>query len=221
MAGRVFLLVAALLFVGCGSPPPPSWIAAGHQQLETFKRDFLTGAAPLVTELHFKKAVEEVKKAGDVDRLGKVWLTRMALQAAALEPLDDAEYRRVETAGPVPTNHHYYLFLKGELASVDASQLAESYRFVLTALRGRDTALVIHEIERIDDPLSRLIAAAVMLRDHPQNEALLHIAVETASTNGWKRVLLAWLKRQGAFYAASGETAKAEAIGRRMDLMSP
>ena len=78
------LLFLLLLLAGCGAKPAPVWIAAGHKQLETFKQDFLTGRAPAITEIHFRKAVEEIKKGGDPDLLGKAWLTRMALQVAVL-----------------------------------------------------------------------------------------------------------------------------------------
>ena len=213
------LLILPLLLAGCGSKPAPVWIAAGHQQLETFKQDFLTGRTPLVTELHFKKAVEEIKKGGDLDLLGKAWLTRVALQVAVLGEMEDGDYRRVEAAQSIPANRNFYLFLSGDAAAVEGSLLPEQYRPFLTAFKSRDVGGAEKTIAAINDPLSRLIAAGLAVRHRLINEAILRTAVETASQNGWKRALIAWLERLQAFYEAAGETAKASPVRQRIDLI--
>jgi hypothetical protein len=212
------LFFCLLTLVGCGPKPIP-WIAAGYQQMENFKTDFLTGRSPIVTDMHFKKAVEEIKKSGDLGRLGKVWLTRMALQVAVLEEIEEGDYPKVEAAQSVPANRNFYLFLKGDRAADDAL-LPSQYRPFLKVLRGGNAPEAGLAVAKIDDPLSRLIAAGLTVRRHPENETLLRAAVETASQNGWKRALLAWLKRLGAFYEASGETSKAAAVRRRINLIT-
>ena len=211
------LLSILLLFAGCGPKPLP-WIAAGYQRMENFKTDFLTGRPPIVTDMHFQKAVEEIKKSGDLDLLGKVWLTRMALQVAVLDEPEDGDYPKIEAAESVPVNRNFYLFLKGD-AAADGALLPAQYRTFFAALNGGNAAETGAAVAKIDDPLSRLIAAGLAVR-RAENEALLLTAVETASRNGWKRALLAWLKRLGAFYEASGEAAKAAAVRQRIDLIA-
>lgn len=213
------LLFPILLLAGCGAKPAPVWIATGYKQLETFKQDFLTGREPTITEFHFRKAVEETKKGGDADLLGKVWLTRMALQVAVREELKEGEYLKTEAAEAVPANRNFYRFLKGDAATVDVSLLPESYRPFGTAFRSGDTAKAAVAIAAIEDPLPRLIAAGLAVRQRLENEAILQIAVETASQNGWKRALLAWLERLKSFHEASGDAAKASAIRFRIDMM--
>jgi hypothetical protein len=214
----ICLLFFLLPLVGCG-PKPMTWIAAGYQQMENYKTDFLTGRAPIVTEMHFKKAVEEIKKSGDLDLLGKVWLTRMALQAAVLGEPEEGDYPRIEATQSVPANRNFYLFLKGDAAAA-GELLPAHYRSFLPALRAGNATETGIAVAKIDDPLSRLIAAGLTVRRHVENEALLLTAVETASRNGWKRALLAWLKRLGAFYEASGDAAKAAAVRQRIDLIT-
>lgn len=214
------LLFLLLLLAGCGSKPAPVWIAAGHKQLETFKQDFLTGRSPTITEIHFRNAVEEMKKGGDADLLGKAWLTRMALQIAVLMEMDAGDYPKIETAEAVPANHHFYRFLKGGAAASDVSLLPEVYRPFWTALRHGDAAKAAVAITAIEDPLSRLIASGLAIRHGLETEAILRTAVETASQNGWKRALLAWLERLKSFHEAAGDTAKASAIRSRIDLMN-
>jgi hypothetical protein len=220
VAGLFGLLWLSLLIGGCAKPAP-AWIAAGHKQIETYKSDFLTGATALITERHFQKAIEEIKKSGDPDLLGKAWLTRMALQIAVLEKAEEGDYPKIEAALPVPANRNFHLFLTGDPAAVDAALLPPAYRPFWTALQSGNAADATKKIALIDDPLSRLIAAGLAARLQPENETLFQTAVETASRNGWKRALLAWLKRQRGYYEASGETAKAAAIGKRLALIEP
>ena len=213
------LLFPILLLAGCGAKPAPVWIAAGHKQLETFKQDFLTGREPAITEFHFRKAVEEIKKGGDADLLGKAWLTRMALQVAVREELEEGEYLKTEAAEAVPANRNFYRFLKGDAATVDVSLLPEPYRPFWIAFRSGDAAKAAVAITAIDDPLSRLIASGLAVRHGLETEVILRTAVETASRNGWKRALLAWLERLKSFHEAAGDAEKASAIRSRIDMM--
>ncbi|MDP2839235.1 MAG: hypothetical protein Q8O11_04190, partial [Syntrophales bacterium] len=187
------LLFPVLLLAGCGAKPAPVWIAAGHKQLETFKQDFLTGREPPITEIHFRKAVEEIKKGGDADLLGKAWLTRMALQVAVREAPEEGEYLKTEAAEAVPANRNFYRFLKGDVATVDVSLLPEPYRPFWMAFRSRDAAKAAVTIAAIEDPIHRLIAAGLAVGHRLENDAILRTAVETAAQNGWKRALLVWL----------------------------
>lgn len=214
------LLIFILFLAGCtSSKPAPVWIASGHQQLENFKTDFLTGRAPLVTELHFNKAIEEIKKGGDLDLLGKAWLTRMALQVAVLGKIEDGDYRLIEAAQTVPANRNFYLFISGEAARVEGFLLPEQYRPFLAVLKSGEAGQAERTIAAIEDPLSRLIAAGLAVRHRLVTEAILRTAVETAAHEGWKKALVAWLDRLQAFHEAAGETAKAATIRQRLDLI--
>lgn len=218
---KIFCLFFLLFLLGgCGSKPAPGWIVAGNQQLETFKRHFLIGGQPAVAERHFQKAVEEIKKSGDLDLLGKAWLTRMALQGAVLGDMEEGEYGKIAAAQPVPANKNFHLFLMGDPAAVDEALLPAQYRSFLEALRSRDVAKVEQAIAAMeDDPLSQLIAAGLAVHRHLENEALLQTVVSTASRNGWKRALLVWLERLQTFYAAAGDPARAAAVRERIDLI--
>lgn len=214
------LLFLFLLLVGCSSKPAPGWIVAGNQQLETFKQHFLTGGQPIVAERHFRKAVEEIKKGGDLDLLGKAWLTRMALEVAVLREMEEGDYLKVAAAQPVPANRNFYLFLKGEKVAVDRSLLPAQYCSFIDALRSGKLVEAERTITAMEeDPLSRLIAAGIAVRLKMESEAILKVAVDTASRNGWKRALLAWLERLRSFHEAAGDGTKAAAVRQRIDLM--
>lgn len=146
------LLFLILLLTGCGSKPPvPSWIAAGHQQLENYKQDLLTGRSAPITEIHFRSALEEIKKGGDIDLLGKASLTRMALQIAVLREPEEADYLKVEAVESVAANRQYYLFLKGE-------RLRRTHHFYrkLTVFSGRRCVAAMPQRRQAQSPRSMI-----------------------------------------------------------------
>jgi len=214
------LLILLLLLGGCSSKPTPGWLVVSDQQLEMFKHHFLTGGQPAVAERHFRKALEEIKKSGDLALLGKAWLTRIALETAVLSEMNESEYGIIAQAHRAPENRNYYLFLKGDPTAVDGSLLPAQYRSFLKALKEGDAVKVEKAVAAMaDDPLSQLIAAGLSIRRHLENEAILQAAVGTASRNGWKRALLVWLERLRTFYAAAGDAARAAAVRQRIDLI--
>lgn len=145
----------------------------------------------------------------------------MALQIAALKEPDGGDYKQIEAVQPMPENSNYYIFLKGDIAKVDEALLPKQYQKFHKALAGKDSVGTGNAIASMkDNPISQLIAAGLSVRSHVESEAILQTAVDTASVNGWKAALLAWLERMAAFYESKGETAKAKTVRQRMELIS-
>ena len=71
----------------------------------------------------------------------------------------------------------------------------------------------------ISDPLSQLVAAGVLLRSNRASPAVLTLAVNTASAQGWRRPLLAWLGVQSMSETQVDDMAEAQRLRRRMDLV--
>jgi hypothetical protein len=71
-----------------------------------------------------------------------------------------------------------------------------------------------------NDALSRLVAAGVQLRNGGIGPALIAQAVELASSQGWRRPLLAWLGVQAKRADDAGDSESAARIRRRIELIS-
>ncbi|MBL8339797.1 MAG: hypothetical protein JNM97_23735, partial [Rhodoferax sp.] len=59
-----------------------------------------------------------------------------------------------------------------------------------------------------------------LLQTGRADPAVIALATETASAQGWRRPLLAWLGVQAQRAAAAGDGAEAERIRRRMALVT-
>jgi len=71
----------------------------------------------------------------------------------------------------------------------------------------------------IADPLSRLVAAGVLLQTGHASPAVITTATDTASAQGWRRPLMAWLLLQVQRAEATGDTAAADALRRRVGVV--
>ena len=116
-------------------------------------------------------------------------------------------------------NDNFFLFLTENSAAVDISLLPEIYHPFGEALRTTNKTIVAGAIFNITEPLSRLVASGLAVRNNLYDEELITAAVKTASEKGWKRALLAWLERLRIFYATSRNVEKAAAISRRLELL--
>jgi hypothetical protein len=216
----LYLIFIPLMLGGCGFNQSPQWITNTNRDLENYKSDFLSGEDSRITDKRFRNAIEEIKKSGDIDLLAKAWLTRMAMQGAVLEEMEDSGYKEISDVKKYPDNEQYYLFLKGNASGVEGKALPKQYKKFIEALKTGDLPKVEKAITAMeDDPVSQMIASGVAIRSHIERETILQTAVDTASHNGWKRALLAWLKRLETFYQEAGNSAKATETRQRINLI--
>lgn len=204
-----FVMVVALS--ACGStPPPPDWQMNARGSVERAAEAWLSGNAK-VEEVEFQRARGEVVRTGQPALVARLELTRCATRVAALvfEPCAGFAPLAQDAA---PAEQAYARYLAGKAAAADAALLPAVHR----PLVGTSGA----EISGIGDPLSRLIAAGVLLQRGVASPAVVDVAVETASQRGWRRPLLAWLGVQLQQAQAAGRGDVAARIQRRIDLVT-
>ncbi len=81
------------------------------------------------------------------------------------------------------------------------------------AVSAGDVAL----LTAIADPLARLVAAGVWFQAGKGHPAVMGLAVDTASAQGWSRPLLAWLQVQARHAELGGDAVEAERLRRRIE----
>lgn len=207
------------LLAACSSKPPvPDWQMNAQGSMERSVAAYLTGNAR-VEALEFERARSEIARTGRPDLLARAELLRCAARLASLvvEPCAGFEALRQDAA---PAERAYASYLAGTLQPQDVALLPEAQRAVAaagvgsTASAGGDAALV-----QIKDPLSQLVAAGVLLRSGRASPATMATAVETASAQGWRRPLLAWLLVQAQRAEQAGAADEAARIRRRIEVV--
>ena len=203
------LLLAAAL-AGCGSKPPtPDWQMNAHGALERYVQAYLRGDARAEAS-EFERARQELGSTGQPGLVARAELTRCAVRVASLVLEPCAGFERLRADAPAP-ERAYADYLAGGIAPPEAALLPPPHRAV-AAGQGVDA------LKRIGDPLSRVVAAGVLFRSGQATPEVLVLAAETASAQGWRRPLLAWLGVQAQRAEQAGATEEAQRIRRRMAL---
>lgn len=209
---RIFSLTLVLLLAACGSKPKaPEWQMNAHGALARYVSAFMTGDTR-VEAAEFIRAREELASTGQAGLVARAELTRCALRVASLmlEPCVGFEALRVDAPAP---ERAYADYLAGKALPADAALLPPAHRVVAAA--SADAAAV----KAIDDPLSRLVAAGVLFETGRASPDVLQLAVDTASAQGLRRPLLAWLGAQARRAEQAGALQEAQRLRRRMALV--
>lgn len=205
------LCALVLWLAGCagGKPPPPDWAISAQDSLQRAVDAYLSGRAD-VEAVEFARARREIARTGRVDLLARAELTRCATRVASLvfEPCAGFEALRVDAPA---AERAYADFLAGRVAPQDIALLPPQHRAVAAAAG----PLPLPDAE----PLARLVAAGVLLQTGRADAATAAQAVEAASSQGWRRPLLAWLGVQRRLAERAGDAAEAARVQRRIDLV--
>jgi len=206
--------VLAALLAGCAGQPPLDWQANARSALDRATAAYLRGESK-VAAAEFDLARRELARTGRADLVAHGELVRCAAQLASLDvaPCDAFEALRPEARAE---QRAYADYLAGRLAPTDIAQLPAQHRGAATAAAA-DAASA---LAKIDDPLARLVAAGALFRTGRASPSAIEAAVDTASIQGWRRPLLAWLGVQRTLAEKAGNAAEAERLRRRIALVA-
>jgi hypothetical protein len=208
--------VLGLLVAACSSrPPPPDWQMNARQAIDNAVAAYLEGNAR-VEAAETARARSEIARTGRLDLLARAELMRCAARVASLvfDPCEGFEKLRADAA---PAERAYADYLAARLQPQDIALLPAQHRAVADARLSAEAAAA--ALAGIDEPLSRLIAAGVLFEGNRANPQTLQIAVDTASAQGWRRPLLAWLNVQLMHAEKAGASDEAQRLRRRIEVV--
>ncbi|GAB3473254.1 hypothetical protein [Polaromonas eurypsychrophila] len=209
---KPLLCAALLVLAACSSGPKPAdWQLDAKTATERGVAAYMEGNSR-VEAVEFGRALSEVSSTGRVDLTSRVELLRCASRTASLVPESCAGFERLRTDA-FPAERAYADYLAGRLQPQDLALLPAAQR----AAAGGDAAAV----KAITDPLSQLVAAAVLFQGGRASPQVVQQAVDTSSAQGWRRPLLAWLGVQAQLAEKAGDTEQAARLLRRMTLVEP
>lgn len=209
---RLAALAAVLLLGACASKPPiPDWQLSAQGAMDRSVHAYLAGNARVET-VEFDKARSEIARSGRPELMARAELLHCAAQVASLvfEACSGFERLRQDAAAP---ERAYADYLGARVQPQDIGLLPPQQRAAASA-NADVTAL-----NNLADPLSRLVAAGVLFQTGQASPAIMALAVDTASTQGWRRPLLAWLQVQAQRAEQAGDLVESGRLRRRIALV--
>lgn len=207
----VLSVLALLSLAACSSgPKAPDWQMEAKNAMERAVTAYLEGNSR-VEVMEFGRARSELSSTGRTDLMARAELLRCASRVASLVLGPCAGFEPLRPDAPA-AERAYADYLEGRLQPQDIALLPAAQRAAAAA--GADVAAV----KGIADPLSQLVAAGVIFRAGRASPALLQQAVDTASSQGWRRPLLAWLGVQLQVAEKGGDAEAAARLRRRIAL---
>jgi len=203
------LLAAALLAACSSGPRAPDWQLEAKGSMDRSVAAYMEGNSR-VEMAELERARGQLTRSGRADLLATAELLHCATRVASLvldEPCTAFEKLRPDAT---EAQRAYADYLKGQVAPQGIALLPESQR---AAAAGNVGALA-----GITDPLSKLVAAGVLLQSGKANPAVISQAIDTASAQGWRRPLLAWLGVELRRVEQGGNAAEADRLRRRIEL---
>jgi hypothetical protein len=191
---RVVCTCVVLLAACSSNPPAPDWQMNAKSASERSTAAYLTGNTR-IDAAELARARAEVARTGRADLLARVELAHCAAQVASLvfEPCSAFEALR--------------------------AQVSDTERAYADRLAGRPAAPEPAALQGIADPLSRLVAAGVLFRTGRADPQVVQAAIDTASAQGWRRPLLAWLNVALRRAEAGGASDESQALRQRIAIV--
>ncbi|MDB5933824.1 MAG: hypothetical protein JWQ01_1168 [Massilia sp.] len=202
--------LAALLLAGCASKPvEPSWRANAAGSLDSFRDAYLKGDSGIAAN-DFARARGEMASTGRADMVAHAELVRCAVYTASLVVGECTGFAAL-AQDATSAERAYAAYLTGQWQGLDAALLPEQHQAIARGTGG---------LAGVADPLSRLVAAGAMLQAGRIAPPDIATAIDTASSQGWRRPLLMWLGVSEQRARAAGDLGAVERIQRRIALAS-
>jgi len=220
----LIVLGTALLLGACASAPPsPDWQTNAFAALGRYSSAYLEGNTR-VADFEFNRAKNEVARTGRPELMARIELVRCALQAASLDFSACTGYQAL-AADALPAEQSYADFLAGHWSTLEPDLLPVPYRALV--VQGGENCLQqaatapsnSSRLEPIKDPVARLIAASMLLKMKCIAPVDIGLAADTASSQGWRRPLLAWLGVMHQRAQASADASAVASLQRRIDVL--
>lgn len=215
---RLLSLVSVGLLAACaGGPAPAPWQGEAQGAMARASAAWLAGESKAY-EAEIARARAAVASTGRADLAARVELMDCALRTASLGfgPCPRFEALRADAAAP---ERAYADHLAGQVLPREAIALLPPAQQAAATARAGGPAVAPAALQAVEDAQSRLIAVALLFQAGQASPELIELAVDTASAQGWRRPLLAWLKVQARRAEQAGDVATLAALQRRIGLV--
>jgi hypothetical protein len=218
LCAQAAIIFIAVLLTACSSTPPsPAWSVAAADALARAQQATLRGDERIASA-ELERAGREVRATAQLDVLARLELAHCAAKVATLEVSGCPGFEALRAdANAADTAYARWLYAPQSITAADAQLLLASQRGTAMAIASRQPATA--AVQAVAEPLARLVACSAALRggSTSPSPALLGLCIDTASHQGWRLALAAWLQ---VGIRTTADDAQRAAWQRRLDVLA-
>lgn len=215
MTTRLSILAGVVALAACSSgPPPPDWQLQSRPAIETSISLYLGGDSA-AAQREFERGRGLLARTGQPALVARAELMRCAARVASLDFAACEGFERWRTEAGEAERAYADHLAGATLAPQRVALLPDAQRGAAAAVAAQTPT----SVQGIEDAQSRLIAAALLFRAGLADPATLMLAADTASAQGWRRPLLAWLEVLAQRAERAGAADEAQRLRRRIELV--
>jgi plasmid maintenance system killer protein len=209
---KCFGLVALACLTACSSAPPSKdWSNNSYANQQLAIKYILLGESKK-SQAVIAQLRKDLSLTARTDLAAKTELILCATEQAALimPPCENFEKLKSDAK---PSELAYAQFLSGQWNTMTVQLLPEQYQALVQHAQPES------QLAGIESPLSRLIAGSVLLQKNQLSANGLELMVNTASSEGWRKPLLAWLSVQLKVFEQNQDESAATLVKRRIQML--
>jgi hypothetical protein len=210
-----------LLLAGCGGKPPvPAWRQTAVTQQNNFLQFSLRGR-DFPADLHYQEALRAIRQSADVPSLATLYLTKAAVERSFGRNPDLVDFFRIADLGAEPGQVAYARMLQNPEGDFVVEDLPKVYQPFLKELRkdGRAPEKVLETVQAIEQPFPQVLAAALYRHSFGDSAEILELTAQTASQQGWTKLLRETWERLREVHQASGNFTEANRLRRLLEIL--
>lgn len=185
-------LLITLFFTACSFKTPPNqWQIKANNALQQYQKNFLSNQM-LLANNDLKRSITHAKQSSDLSTLGAIYLTQCAMEKIVHAPLQGCKaYEKIASLVNIEEQNAYKDFLQQTLQKKSVPYLDKKYHAFAYALLEKNEQKAKEEVFKLDNTISKLLAAALIKELLSQDE--IDILLEQSSFYGYKKATLFWL----------------------------
>jgi len=169
---------------------PNQWEKRVKHSVHSYIHNYLADKE-LLSQKDYKRAVKYAKQSADLTTLGKVYLTKCALDRTVGKKNICKEYQSIEKLITVPQLQSYKNFLEENLSEEDMQFLDPKYRSFARYYLHHQYKKSINVLRNTDDVVSMLVMGSFVEDKLSQDD--IDKIINIASFYGYKKAVKFWL----------------------------
>ncbi len=211
---NIFILFIILIFAGCSFKTPPNqWEYNSTSAYNSYEKYFLSNQ-DILAKSYINTAITNAKQSANLNQLARVYISACALNMSIEQTNYCKEYESIRDLVLSKELDIYFQMLNQKLNKIQIEYLPKQYQSFYRNFLLKKYDLAFKDLTSMEQITSKFIAAS-LIREQLTNVQVNYL-IDTASTYGYKKLVIYWLKKQ---FEKELDTDKKQLISKKIEIL--